>query len=111
MFSRNAGVDLWASPWVTNDTGEIQEDGLAEAVRLCRRILDIPHAVFEEAVRFPPNVDLEFTWDLRAEIALIKPRATEFIPSSARVIGRALASSPLTAFEEVVEPLQAWKDP
>lgn len=79
MFCPGHDADLWKSRWLRNERKEIQEDGVAEAVRLCRLILDLSDEVFDDALQLPPNFDQAFSWDLRAEIVLIKPRAAAFI--------------------------------
>jgi len=71
MFSPGAGADLWQLDWLTNDTG------VDLALRLCQEILDLPAIVFEEALNFPPGVELD--WNLCAELDQMRSRARTFL--------------------------------
>ncbi|MBK1839076.1 hypothetical protein JHL17_16820 [Azospirillum sp. YIM B02556] len=71
MFSSHADADLWQLHWLATDTG------VDLAVKLCQQVLDLPDAVFDEALKFPQGV--EVAWDLCAELDRVRLRARTFL--------------------------------
>jgi len=81
MFSRDAGGNLWKSPWVQYE-GAINPDGLSDAIRLCERLLSLDESVFAEAFRLPSGHRPSVGWSLSAEITKIRPRALAFLETA-----------------------------
>jgi hypothetical protein len=73
MLTRG-GADLRQSPWLATSAGM----DLAE--RLCREILVLPDAVFEDALRIPPKVT--GTREFRTHVRQVRPRAQAFLNQS-----------------------------
>jgi hypothetical protein len=78
MFSRNAGANLWESVWV-KEGSRVKPSGLAEAIRLCERILLLRDEVFREALALPPGYKPKMNWNLRRVVDAIRPRARRFL--------------------------------
>ncbi len=79
MFSSDAGADLRDSRWVVDDANQIRSTGLEEAIRLCKQVLSLPDAVFQEAIRMPTGYRPQMKWSVREEIDCIRPRARHFL--------------------------------
>ncbi len=83
MFSHSAGADLWDSPWVVIDD-HIRENGLNEAIQLCKQVLSLPDDVFDQALRLPSNYKPSMEWSICREIENIRPRAQIFLDEAGR---------------------------
>ena len=79
MFSRGAGADLQSSPWVRDEANRIRPSGLEEAIRLCKQVLSLPDAVYQDAIRLPEGYRPQMLWSVRKQVELIRPRARDFL--------------------------------
>ena len=96
MFSRSAGANLWASPWVMDD-GRIRPSGLEEAIQLCKQVLSLPDEVFQQALRLPQFYRPYMSWSVWREVEAIRPRARKFLETAADWPGQSQVAAPETS--------------